>query len=74
MSTRRPVRVWTAPIILGVLTTVGLISALVSDDAGDVLAWVTLAAPVLVCCWYAPRRPRNDADQGVPSRSVSDAS
>ena len=74
ISAKRPVRVWTAPIILGVLTSVGLISALVSDDAGDVLAWVTLAAPVLVCCWYAPRRSRNDSAQGAPASSVSDAS
>ena len=61
MSTKRQIRVWTAPIILGVLTSVGLISALVSDDAGDVLAWLTLAAPVAVCCWYAPRRQRSES-------------
>lgn len=57
MSAKHPNRLWTAPILLGVLTSVGLISALVSDDAGDVLAWITLAMPVAVVCWYAPRRP-----------------
>lgn len=74
MSARRPIRVWTWPIMLGVLTSVGLISALVSDDAGDVLAWITLAVPVLVCCWYAPRRTRNDATQDAPASTVSEPS
>jgi hypothetical protein len=35
---------------MGVLTTVGLISALFSDGgAGDMLAWVTLGIPLAVC-------------------------
>jgi hypothetical protein len=58
MSAKAPVRVWTAPIVLGVLTAVGLISALVSDSAGDVLAWLTVGAPVAVVLWYLPRRQR----------------
>ncbi|WP_202626897.1 hypothetical protein [Steroidobacter agaridevorans] len=56
MSAKPAVRVWTAPIVLGVLTAVGLISALVSDSAGDVLAWLTVGAPVAVVLWYLPRR------------------
>ncbi len=62
MSAKDRVDVWTAPIVLGVLSAVGLISALVSDDAGDVLAWLTLGAPVAVVLWYLPRRH--------PSKSV----
>ena len=58
MSAKAPIRVWTAPIVLGVLSTVGLISALLSDSAGGVLAWLTLGAPVAVVLWYAPRRQR----------------
>jgi hypothetical protein len=50
------IRVWTVPVVLGVLTAVGLISALVSDDAGDVLAWLTVGAPVAVVLWHVPRR------------------
>lgn len=50
------IRVWTAPIVLGVVTAVGLISALLSDTSGDVLAWLALAAPIVVICWYVPRR------------------
>jgi hypothetical protein len=52
----RRIRVWTAPIVLGVLTSFGLVSALLSDDIGDVLAWLTVGAPVAVVFWYIPRR------------------
>lgn len=50
------IRVWTAPIVLAVVTAAGLISALVSDAMGDAVAWLALAAPVVVVCWYLPRR------------------
>jgi hypothetical protein len=56
MNAKAPIRVWTAPIVLGVLTAVGLISALVSDSTGDVLAWLTVGAPVAAVLWYLPRR------------------
>ncbi len=56
MSAKAPIRVWTAPIVLGVLTAVGLVSALLSDSTGDVLAWLTVGAPVAVVLWYWPRR------------------
>lgn len=50
------IKVWTAPIALGVTTAAGLIAALLSDAAGDVLAWLALATPVAVVLWYVPRR------------------
>lgn len=50
-------RMWGWPIVLGVLTTFGLISALFSDGGvGDVLAWFALGIPVAVCAWYGWRR------------------
>ncbi|HYP83156.1 hypothetical protein [Variovorax sp.] len=46
-------RLWGWPIVLGLLTAVGLVSALFSDGgAGDVLAWIALGIPVLVGAWY----------------------
>ena len=49
---------WGWPIVLGVMTIVGLISALFSDGGlGDMLAWVGLGIPVAVCAWYGWRRP-----------------
>ncbi|MDM0044796.1 hypothetical protein QTH91_09905 [Variovorax dokdonensis] len=63
---------WGWPIVLGVLTAIGLISALFSDGGfGDVLAWITLGIPVLVGGWYGwgprgPGRARKDASGGQP--------
>lgn len=51
-----PAQIWGAPIVLGVLSGVGLVSALFSDGAGDWLAWMTLALPVWVCVQYSLRR------------------
>lgn len=48
---------WRAPIVLGVLTASGLLSALASDGMGDVWAWITLAAPLVLalhCIWRRP--------------------
>jgi hypothetical protein len=50
--------IWTAPILLGVLTIVGLISALVSDGIWDALSALTLGAVVLVGGYYSLRRPK----------------
>ncbi len=44
---------WGWPIVLGVLTTIGLVSALFSDGGlGDMLAGVCLAIPAAVGIWY----------------------
>ncbi len=49
-------RLWGWPIVLGVLTSVGLVSALFSDGGmGDMLAWLTLGIPVAVGIWFALR-------------------
>jgi hypothetical protein len=64
MSSPKRIRVWTVPIYLGVLSTVGLIAALLSDDGlGDYLAWLALGIPVAVVLWYTPpRRPQKQAE------------
>lgn len=53
---REHTQVWPAPIALGVLSTIGLIAALLSDQAGDWIAWLTLAMPVAISLWYGLRR------------------
>jgi hypothetical protein len=50
-------QVFAAPLAIALLSTVGLISALVGDDIWDVLSWLTLAIPVAVILWYWLRRP-----------------
>ena len=55
-------RVWGWPIALGLLTCIGLVSALFSDGGlGDALAWVTLGIPVAVGVWFGwcRRHPRH---------------
>jgi len=50
-------RMWSWPIALGLLTTLGLISALFSDGGfGDIVAWIALGIPVVVCVWFGWRR------------------
>ena len=51
-------QVFAAPLALAILSTVGLISALVGDDLWDVLSWLTLAVPVAVILWYWLRGPK----------------
>jgi uncharacterized membrane protein YecN with MAPEG domain len=47
---------WRWPIVLGILTATGLISALFSDGgSGDVLAWIALGVPIVVALWYSFR-------------------
>lgn len=41
-------RVWAWPVALGVLTTTGLLSALVSDGWGDGWSWLALGLPLMV--------------------------
>jgi hypothetical protein len=50
--------VWTAPVLLGMLTIIGLISALVGDGAWDALSALALGIVVLVGAWYSLRRPK----------------
>ncbi|WP_416760821.1 hypothetical protein ACNI65_01710 [Roseateles sp. So40a] len=49
-------RLWLWPLVLGLLSTSGLLTALVSDDWGDVWSWVGLGVPVLVIAWFSWRR------------------
>ena len=50
-------RLWGWPLLLGLLTATGLLSALVSDAWGDAWSWVGLGVPVAVIAWFAWRRP-----------------
>jgi hypothetical protein len=51
--------VWGMPILLGVLTIVGLVSALLGDGIWDTVSAFALGAPVLAGAWYGLRRKRN---------------
>lgn len=51
-------KLWGAPVVLGVLTASGLVSALVSEGWGDVWSWIGLGVPVAVMAWHALVPPR----------------
>ncbi len=45
-------RVWLIPALLGLLSGIGLVSALVADGPGDWVSWLALGAPVAFSAWY----------------------
>ena len=49
-------QIWGAPIVLAVLTTIGLVSALLGDGVWDLVSAITLGAPVAVGAWCSLRR------------------
>ncbi len=53
---RTRTQIWAIPVLLAVLTVVGLVAALLGDGAWDLVSAVTLGAPVAVGAWYALRR------------------
>jgi hypothetical protein len=51
-------QIFMIPLVLGVLSTMGLISALVGDGIWDGVSWITLGIPILLCVYFflKPRR------------------
>ena len=48
-------KLWGMPILLGLLTTVGLLSALLGDGIWDIVSAFALGLPVAVGAWYSLR-------------------
>jgi hypothetical protein len=61
-ATLTKTQIWGAPILFGIVSVVGLVSALLADGSWDVLSWLALAAPVAVCIrgLWRPRRLAGD--------------
>lgn len=47
--------VFAMPILLGLLSAIGLVVALLGDDIWDAVGWVGLGIPLLVAAWYMMR-------------------
>ena len=45
-------QVFGIPILLGVLSAIGLISALLGDDIWNALSWLALGVPCAIIVWY----------------------
>jgi hypothetical protein len=50
------------PIALAVLSTFGLLSALLGDGVFDVLSWISLGVPLLLIVFVWTRMPRRPKD------------
>lgn len=61
-------QIWSSPISLGIVSAIGITAALLGDGLWDVVSWIALAAPVLVCLYFigkAATTPREDSRQGM---------
>lgn len=47
--------VFAMPILLGLLSAIGLVVALLGDDIWDAVGWVGLGIPLLVAAYYVMR-------------------
>jgi hypothetical protein len=52
------IRVFGVPVLLALVSAIGLLSALLGDDLWDVLSWIALATPVAVIVWCVARAGR----------------
>lgn len=50
--------VYGGPILLGVLSIAGLLTALLSEGAGRYFSWIAVGAPVVITAWFFARRRR----------------
>ncbi|GKQ54348.1 hypothetical protein [Bradyrhizobium sp. Ce-3] len=52
-------QIFAAPLVIAIVSTVGLISALVGDGVWDAVSWVALGLPVLLYLVFIWRRRPN---------------
>jgi hypothetical protein len=50
--------VYGGPLLIGVLSTAGLLSALLYEGPGRYFSWLALGAPVALTAWFYARRNR----------------
>jgi hypothetical protein len=49
---------WGWPVVLAVLSAVGLVGGLVGDGGWDWVAWIGLGAPCVAAVWFGVRGRR----------------
>ncbi|NOJ48144.1 hypothetical protein [Bradyrhizobium archetypum] len=50
--------VYGGPLLIGVLSVVGLLSALLYEGPGRYFSWLALGAPIALTGWFYARRKR----------------
>jgi len=51
-------QIFAAPIVVGVLSIVGLLAALIGDGWWDAASWLALTLPILLYLFFVLRRKR----------------
>jgi hypothetical protein len=51
-------QIFAAPIVVGALSIVGLLAALIGDGWWDVVSWLSLTLPILLYLFFIVRRKR----------------
>ncbi|MCA6122464.1 hypothetical protein J6500_11260 [Bradyrhizobium sp. WSM 1704] len=59
ISHRSLAQIFAAPLVIAILSTVGLISALIGDGWWDAVSWGALGLPVLLYLVFVWRRQPN---------------
>ena len=59
MSVLSRTQIWTMPVIIGALSVLGLLAALVADGVWDVVSWLALGIPMGVGLWFSLTSPSN---------------
>ena len=49
-------RVYGGPLLLGLLSVAGLLSALLNEGAGRYFSWIGVGAPIVLTAWFFARR------------------
>ncbi|WP_333792782.1 hypothetical protein [Hyphomicrobium sp.] len=52
LATRSLWQIFSAPILIALVSSIGLITALVGDGLLDVIAWIGLGVPAAVGLWF----------------------
>jgi hypothetical protein len=50
--------VYSGPLLIGVLSVAGLLTALLSEGAGRYFSWIAVGAPIVLTAWFFARRKR----------------
>jgi hypothetical protein len=51
--------IYGGPLLIGVLSVAGLLTALLSEGAGRYFSWIAVGAPVVLTAWFFARRKRD---------------
>lgn len=51
-------RIFAAPLVIGVASAVGLVAALTGDGVADWVSWIALTVPLAAVIWARARRAR----------------